>query len=134
MTDSSTSKGWAQKTNFSMIPEEVDCQVNRVEASTRISVARTFADLCISADICHFSQLFPGNENDVSDALSRDHDRSDEELTKILHSHVPEQMPQHFEIVPLPQAIASWLTSLLLMLPVKTQLQERRTRTKLGHG
>ena len=82
MTDNSTSEGWAHKTNFSLLPEEVDCQVNPVEASARISVARNFADLCMDADICHFSQWFPGNENDVSDALSRDDDRSDDELTK----------------------------------------------------
>ena len=134
MTDSSTSEGWAHKTNFSMLPEEVDCQVDPVEAKARIEVARKFAYLCMEANICHFSQWFPGKENDVSDALSRDDDRSDEELTNILYSHVPEQMPPHFEIVPLPQEIVSWLTSLLSTLPVKTQLQERHTRTKLGRG
>lgn len=134
MTDSSTSEGWAHKTNFSMLPEEVDCQVDPVEASSRIAVARKFAELCMDANICHYSQWFPGKENDVSDALSRDNDRSDEELTNILYSHVPEQMPQHFEIVPLPTEIVSWLTSLLSNLPVKTQLQERHTRTKLGRG
>ena len=134
MTDSSTSEGWAHKTNFSMIPEEVDCQVDPVEANARIEVARKFAYLCMDANICHFSQWFPGKENDVSDALSRDDDRSDEELTNILYSHVPEQMPEHFKIVPLPQEIVSWLTSLLSTLPVKAQLQERHTRTKLGRG
>ena len=134
MTDSSTSEGWAHKTNFSMLPEEVDCQVDPVEAKARIEVARKFAYLCMEANICHFSQWFPGKENDVSDALSRDDDRSDEELTNILYSHVPEQMPPHFKIVPLPQEIVSWLTSLLSTLPVKTQLQERHTRTKLGRG
>eukprot|EP00956_Cyclotella_meneghiniana_P011523 scaffold16181_cov47-Cyclotella_meneghiniana.AAC.4 len=74
MTDSSTSEGWAHKTNFSMLPEEVDCQVDPVEAKARIEVARKFAYLCMEANICHFSQWFPGKENDVSDALSRDDD------------------------------------------------------------
>eukprot|EP00956_Cyclotella_meneghiniana_P017221 scaffold27841_cov34-Cyclotella_meneghiniana.AAC.7 len=74
MTDSLTSEGWAHKTNFSMLPEEVDCQVDPVEAKARIKVARKFAYLCMGANICHFSQWFPGKENDVSDALSRDDD------------------------------------------------------------
>ena len=40
--------------------------------------------------------------NDVSDALSRDDDRSDEDLTNILRTFVPSQVPEHFEIVALP--------------------------------
>jgi len=43
-------------------------------------------------------------------------------------------MPSHFKIVPLPNEISSWLTSLLRKLPVKEQLRERHTRTKLGRG
>jgi hypothetical protein len=39
-------------------------------------------------------------------------------------------MPEHFEIVQLPQEIVSWLTALLLRLPVKEQLRKRRSRTK----
>ena len=66
--------------------------------------------------------------------LSRDDDRSDEELTNILCSHVPEQMPEHMEIVPLPKEIVSWLTSLLQRLPPKTQSQEKHKRTKLRRG
>ena len=81
-----------------------------------------------------YSQWFPGKENQVTDALSQDDDRSDEELTKILYSTVPSQIPSHFEIVPLPNRISSWLTSLLLRLPEKEQLQERHTRIKLGRG
>jgi hypothetical protein len=70
----------------------------------------------------------------VSDALSRDYNRSDEELTEILRTFVPEQIPPHFEIVPLPNEISSWLISVLQKLPVKMQLQEQHTKTKLGCG
>ena len=80
-----------------------------------------------------YSQWFPGKENDVSDALSRDDDRSDKELTNVIYSCVPSQLPSRFKIVPLPKEIVSWLTSLLQKLPVKEQLRERHTRTKLGH-
>ncbi len=81
-----------------------------------------------------YSQWFPGRFNIVSDALSRDDDWSDEELTQILKSCAPSQVPEHFEIRQLPKEIVSWLTSLLLRLPVKEQLREKHTRTKLGRG
>ena len=67
-----------------------------------------------------------------SDSLSRDYDRSDKELTHILRTFVPSQVPEHFVIVQLPNEIVSWLTSLLQQLPVKTQLQEKRMKTNLG--
>jgi len=77
----------------------------------------------------------------VADALSRDNDRTDEELTQILRFHCPSQLPQHFKIVPLPNEIVpllnkivSWLTLLLLRLPVKQQLAETHSTMKLGRG
>ena len=70
----------------------------------------------------------------MSDSLSRDNDRSDKELTNILYSCVPSQMPEHFKIVSLPSKIVSWMTSLLHKLPIKEQLREKHMRTKLGHG
>ena len=73
-------------------------------------------------------------DDDVSDALLRDDDRSDKELTHLLYSLVSEQMPEHFNIVPLPSKIVSWLTSQLQRLPVKEQLREKRKRTKIGRG
>jgi hypothetical protein len=83
--------------------------------------------------IREYTLLFAGTKN-IADALSLDSDRTDDELTQILHSRCPSQLPQHFEIVLLPNKIASWLTSLLLRLPVKQQLVETHSTTKLGHG
>jgi hypothetical protein len=128
MTDSSTSEGWQRKTNFKEDGEEP------IQAEVRIDVAREDAQRKMDAGVKNYSQWFPGNENDVSDALSRDDDRGDEELTNILRHFVPSQVPSRFEIVPLPKEISSWLISLLLRLPVKEQLQERHMRTKLGRG
>ena len=128
LTDSSTSEGWAYKTNFSKLVEEP------VEAEVRIEVARGHAMRCMELGVKPYSQWFPGKDNDVSDALSRDNDRNDKELTNILRKFVPEQMPDHFEIVPLPSEIVSWLISLLQRLPAKKQLQEQHKRTKLGRG
>jgi hypothetical protein len=76
----------------------------------------------------------PTTTSHVADALSQDDDRSDDELTNILSTHCHAQLPQPFKIVLLPNKITLWLTSLLLWLPVKQQLEEEHLRTKLGHG
>ena len=128
MTDSSTSGGWARKTNFKEDGED------QIQATVRIEVARGHAKRLMDAQVKDYSQWFPGKENDVSDSLSRDDDRDVDELTKHLRTSVPSQVPKHFKIVPLPKEISSWLISLLQKLPVKEQLRERHTRTKLGRG
>jgi len=76
----------------------------------------------MSLGIKCYSQWFTGERNQVSDALSRDDDRSNEELTSVIKSFCPLQVPSHFEILQLPKEIISWLTALLLKLPVSTQL------------
>jgi hypothetical protein len=73
-------------------------------------------------------------EPNVADALSRDNERTDNELTQILRSHCSSQLPQHFKIVSLPNKIVSWLILLLLRLPAKQQLVETHLTTKLGRG
>ena len=83
-------------------------------------------------NIKNYAQFFPGSMNDVSDALSRDDDRSDEEVTNIFPSFTPSQIPDHFKIVPLPSEISSWLASLLQRLPVKEQLRENTRGPGLG--
>ena len=128
MTDSTTAEGWMHKTNFR------ECDEEQVQIDTRIEVARKFALDFTKHGIKSYSQWFPGKENIVADALSRDDDRSDEELTSILYHFAPHQMPNNFKIVPLPSEIASWLTSLLSNLPVREQYREVHTRTKLGRG
>ena len=97
-------------------------------------MARDHSHRFMENSIKDYSQWFPGRDNDVSDALSCDDDRDDEELINVLKTFVPSQLPIHFRIVPLPNEIVSWLTSLLQRLLVKNQLQEKHTRTKLGCG
>jgi hypothetical protein len=82
MTDSTTSKGWMQKTNFKE-------DKNRIQATIRIEVARSHAAQFMDHGICKYSQWFRGIENDVADALSQDMDRSDDKLTQILFTHIP---------------------------------------------
>jgi hypothetical protein len=87
-------------------------------------------------DVKWYSQWFPDKKNNVTDALSWDWHCSDDELTKILHSHFPKQMLAHFEILPLPSMISSWLIFMLQQLPANGLLQEQHTTTglKLGGG
>ncbi len=87
----------------------------------------------LSNGIREYSQWFCRADNNVANTLSRDNNRTDNELTQILCSHCPSQLPQQFKIVLLPNKIVSWLTSLLLRLPIKQQLVETHT-TNLGRG
>ena len=88
----------------------------------------------MSLGIKCYSQWFAGERNQVSDALFRDDDRSNEELTSVIKSFCPSQVPSHFEILQLPKEIILWLTALLLKLPVSMQLSKVHTRSKIGHG
>jgi hypothetical protein len=131
MTDSSTSARWLRMTNFREFSgENADPVLSRV----RIDIARHHATLFLKAGIKKYSQWFPGWETNFANALLHDFDCSDDKLTKILCKFCPSQLPQHFQIVPLPNKISSWLTALLQRLPVKEQLQEAHTRTMLGCG
>jgi hypothetical protein len=132
MTDSSTLAGWLRKTNFREIIRD---DPDPVQARVQIKTARHHAILFLEAGIKEYSQWFPGQENNVADALSRDFGCSDIALTQILCDNCPLQLPQRFQIALLPNKISSWLTSLLQKLPVKEQLREAHTRrTTLGHG
>jgi hypothetical protein len=125
MTDSTTSAGWLKRTNFS---EEA---IDPIKATIRLKIARKHASLFIHHNIKEYPQWFPGKKNNVADALSQDFDLSDAELTKALCLHCTSQLPPHFQVVPLPSKIESWLTSLLLQLPMKEQLKEQHMKTKL---
>jgi hypothetical protein len=107
MMDSSTSVGWLRKINFrEFIGENAD----PVQSRVRINIARHHATLFLETGIKEYSQWFPGQENNVA---LRDFDCSDDELKKNLCESCPSQLPQRFQIVPLPNKISSWLTSLL---------------------
>jgi hypothetical protein len=127
MTDSTKAEGWLKKSNFSKLGEPI-------QASARIEACRMQATLFMSLGIKCYSQWFPGERNQVSDALSHDDDRSGKELTSVIKSFCPLQVPSHFEILQLPNEIISWLTVLLLKLPVSVQLSKVHTRSKIGRG
>jgi len=130
MTDSTTAEGWMRKSNF------VEPNEHPVQATTCVDAARKYASIFMDADIKGYSQWFEGERNNVADVLSRDWHLSDDKLTSLLCSHFPKQMPESFQISPLPKEISSWLTSLLQQqqLPVSEQLWEHHTTTGLVPG
>jgi hypothetical protein len=128
MTDSSMAEGWMRRSNFRASNKD------QIQTDVRINAAQKFAMDFTEHGIKSYSQWFSGKENIIADALSRDEDRTDNELTSILYCFVPHQMPNLFRIVPLPKEIVSWLISLLSKLPVKEQYREAHTRTKLRCG
>jgi hypothetical protein len=128
MTDSTTAEGWLRKSNFTELGESL------IQASVRIEAAWKFATLMMEFGIKSYSQWFKGIVNEVADALSRDDDRSDKELTHVVNTFCPSQVPSHFEIRQLPSEIISWLTALLLKLPANEQYKDAHTRSKIGRG
>ena len=128
MTDSTTAKGWLKKSNFTELGEYP------IQASVQIKAARKFATLMMEFGIKLYSQWFRGTVNEVADALSRDKDQSDKELTHVIKTFCPSQVPSHFKIHQLPSKIISWLTALLLKLCVNKRYNKAHTRSKIGHG
>jgi hypothetical protein len=132
MTDSSTSAGWLCKTNFR---EFISNNTDLIQSQVHIKTARHHATLFLEVGIKEFSQLFPGKENNNDNAISCDYDCSACEITKILcETCCPSQLPKNFQMAPLPDKISLWLTALLLILPMREQLQEAHTRTTLDRG
>ena len=127
------STSWLKRSNFDEGIEE-DEELDPLEAEVRADIAREHALTIMDSEICEYCQWFEGVSNEVADALSRDDDRDDKTLTNIILTFCPEQVPHDFQIVPLPNEIASWLISVLQRLPVKEQLREQHTRSKLGRG
>ncbi len=128
MTDSTTAEGWLRKFNFSELGE------SKLQATVRIEAAQMQATLFMSLGIKNYSQWFRGKLNDVSDSLSRDDDQIDDKLINIYPTSCHSQVPGHFQIVPPPNKITSWLTALLRKLPVNQQYNEVHTQSKLWCG
>ncbi len=125
MTNSTTDKGWMQKSNFN------EADKDPIQASVHTNTAPHHAQLFMDAKIKGCSQWFARKLNNVADALSQDWQQDNNKLTSILYLSFPQQMPTHFKIPPLPSKISSWLISLLQRLPVNERLQEEHMAKKL---
>jgi hypothetical protein len=107
MTDSITAKGWMKNMNFSKAGNDP------IQASTHVNAARKYTQVFLNADVKGYSQWFTGKRNNFVDALSQEGQRTNKNLTSILCSLFPNQMPDHFEILPIPSKISCYLISLL---------------------
>lgn len=121
--DSTSATGWLKKSNFD---EEIQ--------PLQLVLARALATTTIDHMIGLYGQWFSGDENNVSDSLSRDHHLSDAALVLLLKTCVPEQVPPGFAIYPLPAELVSQLTSWLRSLPRVKPPQMQPLRSKHGTG
>jgi len=90
-----------------------------IDTFIQLTTACQVAPVIIGSESCLYSQWFPGDLNEVSDACSRDFHLTDLELTNLILSSVPTQVPNGFKLYKLPQEIASWLMLLLQNQPQK---------------
>jgi hypothetical protein len=123
-TDSSTASEWLRKSNFAEKTDEV----------VQLTTARQLASIIIKTNSCLYSQWFPGEENVVSDSLSRDFHIPSDSLSQIISSSFPEQAPFGLKILHLPTEIVSWLTSLLRNQPQRELWSKEPTRSKFALG
>ena len=111
MTDSTTTAGWLRKSNFQEDDE------NSEQLLCKQELAREHASRLLNSTIKEYPQWFQGEFNDVSDALSRDFILTNSQLTSLLCSTVPDQLPDNFVIAPLPREIDSFISRWLLKMP-----------------
>ncbi len=123
-TDSTSTAGWLKKSNFSKDENE----------AVQFTTSHKLASIKLDAESCLFSQWFPGEENGVSDACSRDFHLNDDELTHLILTFLPNQVPFGFKIFPLPIEISSWLICMLQNQPQKEQWNQVQTPSKLSLG
>ena len=123
-SDSTSASGWLKKSNF----------CDKDDVFIQLTTARQIATIILESESCLYSQWFPGEFNDVSDACSRDFHLSDIEITNLILSSIPNQVPNGFRISNPPQEIVSWLTSLLQSQPQKQEWNQQQTRGKLSRG
>jgi len=120
--DSTSAAGWLRISNFAVVEDEI----------VQMITARHLASLVIKSKCCLYSQWFLAGDNVLSDALSRDFHLSHADLSSLISSSVPEQVPFGIQIQTLPNEICSWLTCLLRNQPFKTQWSKEPTQSKLG--
>ncbi|KAI2506084.1 hypothetical protein MHU86_8315 [Fragilaria crotonensis] len=108
--DSTSATGWMAKSSFGD------------ECPILLAVARELASYLANHQLVHYSQWFPGKENSVADALSRDFELTDEEIVSLVRDNFPEQVPKSFRIVPMPEAVITDVGRLLRLQPRTQQL------------
>ncbi|KAI2500087.1 hypothetical protein MHU86_14414 [Fragilaria crotonensis] len=119
--DSTSAAGWLAKSSF-----DDNCPLH-------LTIARSFADFCLTHEIDHYTQWFPGRENKVADILSRDFALDDDEVTSLIRKHGSPFVPQNFRIIPLQPALISQIGDWLRLLPKRSscRLNPRQAQQQL---
>ena len=123
MGDNTSSMGWLRRSNFKEVANDNNKEPETNEDwMVKQEIARKCAYLVMEVNSCLYSQWFAGEKNVCTDSLSRDGIflSLPSHLTMLNH-YTPKQTPENFSIKPLPNEIVSWIGSLLLRMPVRTQ-------------
>ena len=120
--DNTSSLGWLRKSNFAADGHQ----------ASHSALAREFALLVAEYGVGHFSQWFPGKENEVADILSRDQVATDKQLTSHINSTYTTQVSTTFRISQLPPEIISWLDYWVRHTPASTLSPPTLTGRKKG--
>ena len=99
-TDKTSAMGWLRKSNF----------VSNGDHAAYLGLAREFTSELLRRAFLNYSQWFAGEGNWVADLLSRDLVSSNHEITTIINSRFPSQVPKSFKVSPLPAKISSLLS------------------------
>jgi len=99
-TDNTSVMGCLRKSNF----------VSDGDHAAHLGLAREFTSELLRRALMNYSQWFAGEGNWVADLLSRDLVSSDHEITTIINSRFPSQVPKSFKVSPLPAKISSFLS------------------------
>ena len=110
-SDSSSTIGWLHHSTF-----------NPVDNPMHDMVARYLARLMINEEASLFPEHIAGVMNTIADCLSRDFHLNNNELTNLLHSSIPSQIPKNFQIFTLPENLSSWIESVVGSLPPSQEL------------
>ena len=101
MGDSTSAMGWMQKSNITNDDKK------DTDTIAKLAAAHHLARIVQDSLSCLYNQLFCGEDNDVSDSLSRYHHSSASVLINLLSSSILNQHPPDFKIAPLPPVIDS---------------------------
>ena len=107
---------------------------HRVERAIHLQVSRWLSTLLLQHELCTYSQWIPGEENIIADSLSRDHHLSDNQLTHLLLTLAPQQLPPNFQLFPLPAELSSKLTLWLQQGCVPRDYSLTPTRSTLARS
>ena len=123
LSDSTSAIGWMHRASYGL------------NKPHHRKVSQKLVELALENKFQIHPEHVPGKSNQVTDVLSRTFDCCDTDLTHMIHSRFPNQIPSNFKISPLPTAISSWISSVAPQLPESsTDGSNQPTRALTEHG